>query len=152
LRFLNRWNLLTAFTEQFMGGNTTLSGPDLAAGVPADSLQSGAKLLGHAFGDAVLLARIDHEYFAIGATCTHYGGPLAEGVLHDGEVRCPWHHACFDLRTGEALRAPALSPVACYEVERRGQNIVVTKKVERDPLAPTYPIATRMSAMPNHVV
>ena len=119
-----------------MTGEAELSGPDLGAGIDAESLQPGAKLLGHAKGEAVLLARIGDEYLAIGASCTHYGGPLAEGVIDRDTVRCPWHHACFSLRTGEALRAPALSPVACWNVERRGNKIVVTGKVERDPLAP----------------
>jgi len=126
-----------------MGGNEQqLGGPDFAAGIAASQLHDGDKMLGHAFGDAVLMARLGDEYVAIGATCTHYGGPLAEGVIEDGTVRCPWHHACFSLRTGEALRAPALSPVACYEVERRGDTVVVTRKVERDPLAPSYPVKT----------
>jgi len=82
-------------------------------------------------GEAVLLVRQGVELFAVGATCTHYGGPLAEGlVVHDAKdgptVRCPWHHACFSLRTGVALRAPALNPVACWTVEERdGASFVV---------------------------
>ncbi|MEP6620839.1 MAG: FAD-dependent oxidoreductase [bacterium] len=121
-----------------MAGDTgELSGPDFTAGVDAESLQVGAKLLGHAFGSAVLLVRLNGEFVAIGATCTHYGAPLSQGVVDGDTVRCPWHHACFNLRTGEALRAPALNPVACYEVERRGARVVVTRKVERDPLAPS---------------
>ena len=119
-----------------MAGQAELSGPDLGAGVDAESLQPGGKLLGHANGEAVLLARIGDDYVAIGASCTHYGGPLAEGVIDGDTVRCPWHHACFSLRTGEALRAPALSPVACWKVERHGAKVVVAGKVERDPLAP----------------
>jgi NADPH-dependent 2,4-dienoyl-CoA reductase/sulfur reductase-like enzyme/nitrite reductase/ring-hydroxylating ferredoxin subunit len=128
-----------------MGSDVTLAGPDLGKGVAAGSLRPGDKLLGHAFGEPVLLARLGDDYVAIGATCTHYGGPLSEGLIHEDTVRCPWHHACFSLRTGEALRAPALSPVARWLVERRGDQIVVTKKVERDPLAPTYP-SPRLSA------
>jgi NADPH-dependent 2,4-dienoyl-CoA reductase/sulfur reductase-like enzyme/nitrite reductase/ring-hydroxylating ferredoxin subunit len=136
-----------------MGGSETpLTGPDLAAGVAADTLAPGEKLLGHAQGEPVLLARVADEYLAIGATCTHYGGPLAEGVITGEEVRCPWHHACFSLRTGEALRAPALSPVACWRVERRGDRVVVTGKEERDPLAPTYPMPSRDGATPRAVV
>src|SRR5262245_19278072 len=119
-----------------MGGTTELTGPDFSLGVEVSTLEPGGKLLGHAFGDAVLLARVGNEYFAIGATCTHYGGPLAEGIINGEEVRCPWHHACFRLRTGEALRAPALSPLACYEVKQDGTRVAVTKKKERDPLAP----------------
>ena len=65
-------------------------------------------------------------------------------------VRCPWHHACFSLRTGEAFRAPALSPVACWKVERRGAKVVVTDKVERDPLAPaTKPTIASAGAAEN---
>jgi NADPH-dependent 2,4-dienoyl-CoA reductase/sulfur reductase-like enzyme/nitrite reductase/ring-hydroxylating ferredoxin subunit len=116
-----------------------LTGPDLVSGVDANTLADGEKLLGHANGEPVLLARVKNEHFAIGATCTHYGGPLAEGALVGDTVRCPWHHACFSLRNGEALRAPALNSLPCWRVERRGDRIVVGDKVEHDPLAPTYP-------------
>jgi NADPH-dependent 2,4-dienoyl-CoA reductase/sulfur reductase-like enzyme/nitrite reductase/ring-hydroxylating ferredoxin subunit len=126
-----------------MTSDAKLSGPDLTAGVPASSIAAGEKLLGHANGEAVLLTRIGDEYFAIGATCSHYGGPLAEGVIVGDTVRCPWHHACFSLKAGEALRAPALNPVARWSVERRGETIVVTDKIERDPLTPTFPIGVR---------
>ena len=110
------------------------AGPDLAAGIPADSLEDGAMIGGHVGDDAVLLARVGDECFAIGATCTHYGGPLAEGILVGATVRCPWHHACFDLRTGNVERTPALRPVARWKVEQRGDRIVVGEKIEpRDP-------------------
>lgn len=134
------------------GSDSKLTGPDLAAGIAVSSLAPVGKLLGHAHGDPVLLARSGDDYFAIGATCSHYGGPLADGVIDGGHVRCPWHHACFDLATGEALRAPALSPVPCYTVERRGDTIVVGEKKERDPLAPTYPLRASSGAKPEHVV
>jgi NADPH-dependent 2,4-dienoyl-CoA reductase/sulfur reductase-like enzyme/nitrite reductase/ring-hydroxylating ferredoxin subunit len=107
-----------------MGGDVKLSGPDLAAGVAESELASG-QLLGHANGEAVLLVQQGEEIFAVGATCTHYGGPLAEGRVGERTVRCPWHHACFDLRTGAALRAPALNPLPCYDVERAGGTIRV---------------------------
>jgi NADPH-dependent 2,4-dienoyl-CoA reductase/sulfur reductase-like enzyme/nitrite reductase/ring-hydroxylating ferredoxin subunit len=110
---------------------TELSGPDLAAGIAAADLADGAMLLGHAGGEAVLIARRGDEVFAVGATCTHYSGPLAEGLMVDDTVRCPWHHACFSLRTGEAVRAPALRPVACWKVEREGGRILVREKLKR---------------------
>jgi apoptosis-inducing factor 3 len=135
-----------------MSTDTRLSGPDLAAGIDASSLEPGEKLLGHAAGEAVLLVRLGDDFTAIGATCTHYGGPLAEGAIVGDTVRCPWHHACFSLRTGEALAAPALSPVACWKVERHGERVVVGEKIERDPLAPTYPIERRTPASLRNVV
>jgi apoptosis-inducing factor 3 len=106
------------------------TGPDLTQGISIDALADGQMLLGHVGQEAVLLARRGAEIFAIGATCTHYGGPLAEGLLVDDTVRCPWHHACFSLRTGEALHAPALSPVARWQVEQRDGKVLVRDKQE----------------------
>src|SRR3954466_7718642 len=103
--------------------------PDLTKGVPLSSIADGGFLLGQVGDDAVLLVRQGAEVFAIGPECTHYHGPLAEGVVTDGVVRCPWHHACFDVRPGEALHAPALSPVACWKVERQGDTVAVREKI-----------------------
>jgi NADPH-dependent 2,4-dienoyl-CoA reductase/sulfur reductase-like enzyme/nitrite reductase/ring-hydroxylating ferredoxin subunit len=130
------------------GGQSQPSGPDLVAGIGLAELADGALLLGHVGEEAVLLARRGEEIFAIGATCTHYSGPLAEGLLVDDTVRCPWHHACFSLRTGEALRAPALNPVACWRVEREGKRIRVREKIEPSP----RPAAGRSAAEPDSVV
>ncbi len=111
-----------------MGGETKLTGPDLAQGVALADVADGAVLLGHAQGEAVLVARRGAEVFAVGATCTHYGGPLAEGLIVGDEVRCPWHHACFSLRTGEPVRAPALNAIACFDVTTRDSKIYVLGK------------------------
>ncbi len=103
-------------------------GPDLSLGISAAELQDGGKLVGHVGQEPVLLVRCGPEMFGIGAHCTHYSGPLVDGLIVDGAVRCPWHHACFDLRTGEALRAPALSPVDAWSVEQRDGKIFVREK------------------------
>ena len=105
-----------------------LTGPDLGKGIQESDLADGAMIAGHAAGEAVLLARQGDEVFAVAASCTHYGGPLAEGLLVGNTVRCPWHHACFDLRTGAAVRAPALNDLQCWTVERRAGKIVVGEK------------------------
>ena len=110
------------------------NGPDLALGVALDTIADGATLLGHVGDDAVMLVRRGEEFLAVGATCTHYGGPLAEGLIVDDTVRCPWHHACFSLRTGEALRAPALSPIACWSVELRDKKVFVKEKRTTTPV------------------
>src|SRR5438309_9610873 len=105
--------------------------PDFTAGVPVGSLSSRDRLLGRVGEDEVVLARAGDEIFAVGAHCTHYHGPLAEGLVVDDTVRCPWHHACFSLRTGEAVRAPALDPIACWRVERQGDIVYVREKLSQ---------------------
>ncbi len=110
---------------------TKPTGPDLSQGIPLDQLADGKMLVGHVGGEDVLLVRRGQDIFAIGAHCTHYHGPLAEGLVVGDTVRCPWHHACFDLRTGEALEAPALSPIACWVVELRDGKIWVSEKREQ---------------------
>ncbi|MEO9135554.1 MAG: FAD-dependent oxidoreductase [Casimicrobiaceae bacterium] len=118
-----------------------LDGPNLGNGVALSTLAEGAMLLGHANGEPVLLVLRGGELFAIGAICTHYGAPLADGLLVDDTVRCPWHHACFSLRTGEALRAPALNPVSRWRVEQRNGSVFVREKLERV-VSPSLPVAT----------
>ena len=110
---------------------TTRNRVDLAQGIPLDRLPDAGTLVGHFNCEDVLLVRSGDEIFAVSPHCTHYHGPLAEGLLVGDTVRCPWHHACFDLRTGEALRAPALSPITCWEVERRDGMMRVSHKRKR---------------------
>ncbi|TIS56492.1 MAG: pyridine nucleotide-disulfide oxidoreductase [Mesorhizobium sp.] len=112
-------------------GHSKLDGPDLVQGIAFADLPDGGKLVGHCGNEQVLLMRRGAEVFAIGATCTHYGGPLVDGLVVEDTVRCPWHHACFDLRTGEALRAPAFNPLACWSVEQRDDQIFVGEKRKR---------------------
>jgi NADPH-dependent 2,4-dienoyl-CoA reductase/sulfur reductase-like enzyme/nitrite reductase/ring-hydroxylating ferredoxin subunit len=109
--------------------------PDLTAGLPFRDLPDGGMLLGQANGEDVVLARQGDALFAVGAHCTHYHGPLAEGLVVGETVRCPWHHACFSLRTGEATRAPAFDPLARWRVERVGDRVFVREKlVETGPV------------------
>jgi nitrite reductase/ring-hydroxylating ferredoxin subunit len=117
--------------EIIMGtAQTSPSDPDLTQGVPVDRLSDGRMLAGHVGEEVVLLVQRGNDFFAVGATCTHYGGPLADGLVVGDTVRCPWHHACFSLRTGEALHAPAFGPLACWKVERRNDRIFVQHKQE----------------------
>jgi len=103
--------------------------PDFKNGISLSSIPEGGKLLGVVDGEDVLLVRRGTELFAVGAHCTHYHGPLAEGLVVGDEVRCPWHHACFSLRTGEAVRAPALDAISCWRVERAGERVFVKEKL-----------------------
>ena len=114
------------------------AGPDLTQGVTLDALPDGGMLVGHVGEAEVLLVRLGAEIFAIDALCSHYHGPLADGLVVEGAVRCPWHHACFDLRTGEAVRAPAFSPLACWSVEQRDGLVFVREQRRIEPKkAPT---------------
>ncbi len=103
--------------------------PDLRTGIPASDLRDGGMLAGRVDGEEVVLARSGDAFYAIGAHCTHYHGPLAEGLIAGRTVRCPWHHACFDLKTGEPVRAPALDPVPCWRVEQAGNTLFVREKL-----------------------
>ncbi len=122
------------------------SGPDLTQGVPVTALDGG-KLLGHVGQQDVLLLRVADEVFAIDAYCSHYHGPLIDGLVVETTVRCPWHHACFDLRSGEAIRAPALSSLSCWRVDERDGNLFVQHK--RDDQKQAQP---SLSAAPDNIV
>jgi NADPH-dependent 2,4-dienoyl-CoA reductase/sulfur reductase-like enzyme/nitrite reductase/ring-hydroxylating ferredoxin subunit len=126
-------------------------GPDLTKGVSIADIAAGQMLLGHVKEDAVLLARQGDEFFAIAATCSHYSGPLAEGLMAGDTVRCPWHHARFSLRTGEAIGAPAFNALPCWCVEKRDDKVFV-----RERAAPANRIepsrGARATAKPERVV
>ena len=94
----------------------------------------------------ILLARVDDKFHAVSATCPHYGGPLAEGVLCGTRVVCPWHHAAFNVVNGDLEEPPALDALVCYSIRTDGEKILVTfphdvrdrrtpEMVRHDPLA-----------------
>jgi NADPH-dependent 2,4-dienoyl-CoA reductase/sulfur reductase-like enzyme/nitrite reductase/ring-hydroxylating ferredoxin subunit len=122
------------------------SGPDLTQGVAFADLVDG-KLVGHVGSDEVLLVHSGTELFAVGAHCSHYHAPLADGIVVGASVRCPWHHACFDLRSGEAVRAPALSPLDCWKVEQRAGRIFVKEKRQQ-----SHPPAKIINNAPKNIV
>jgi NADPH-dependent 2,4-dienoyl-CoA reductase/sulfur reductase-like enzyme/nitrite reductase/ring-hydroxylating ferredoxin subunit len=127
---------------------STSSGPDLAKGIALAELGENQPLAGHVGEEQVLLVRHGGDVFAVSAQCTHYHGPLAEGLVVGDTVRCPWHHACFSLRTGEAVRAPALSPLDCWSIEQRDGKVFVTgKRTDTKPAARRKP-----TAVPDRVV
>ena len=127
-----------------------LEGPDFSDGVPASTLGESQPFLGHAEGEPMILVRRGEEIFAIGALCSHSKGPLAKGLVVGDTLRCPWHHACFSLRTGEALTAPALDPVSCRRVEQRDGKVYVGEKIEPAVASPAR--AADKAAQPNAIV
>ena len=106
------------------------AGLNLTEGILSSSLSDGECLEGHVGEETVLLARRGDAVFAVSGKCTHYGAPLADGIMVGETLRCPWHHACFNLRTGEALGAPAFAPLDRRKVEHRDGRIFVTGKAD----------------------
>jgi apoptosis-inducing factor 3 len=109
--------------------------------VAAAELKDGEMKQVDAGGTKILLARVNGKYHAVGATCPHYGGPLAEGALCGERVICPWHHASFDVKTGDLLEPPAFDALPRYEVKIEGDSVIVLVPDEAEdrrkpPMAP----------------
>ncbi|WP_193175296.1 FAD-dependent oxidoreductase [Oricola nitratireducens] len=122
-------------------------GPDLTKGITLTDFDGRQMLLGHVGRASVLLAHVGDEVLAVDARCSHYGGALEDGLLRGDTVRCPLHHACFSLRTGEALRAPAFDALSRWSVERDGDRIVVQEKARSVPVR-----AAKVSEGPRAIV
>ncbi|SIT75651.1 FAD-dependent oxidoreductase [Pontibaca methylaminivorans] len=112
-------------------GNTKPTGPDLTAGVSISDFDARGMLEGHVDKKPVLLLQRDDGIIAIDSRCSHYHAPLKEGLVVGDTLNCPWHHACFSLRTGEALGAPALSPLSLWKVEESNGRIFVSEKLPK---------------------
>jgi NADPH-dependent 2,4-dienoyl-CoA reductase/sulfur reductase-like enzyme/nitrite reductase/ring-hydroxylating ferredoxin subunit len=128
----------------------TSSLPDFRAGIEVRDIPDGAIVSGRVDSEEAILTRRGDAYFAVGAQCTHYHGALALGLVVDETVRCPLHHACFSLRTGAALRAPALDPIACWRAERVGGKVFVRERLSEAP-TPELPAAVGAKAQPTSV-
>jgi NADPH-dependent 2,4-dienoyl-CoA reductase/sulfur reductase-like enzyme/nitrite reductase/ring-hydroxylating ferredoxin subunit len=126
-------------------------GPDFGNGVPIGQIPDGAMTEGKVGGEDVIIARRGDEFFAVGAHCTHYGGPLVKGLMLGDELRCPLHHACFSLRTGEALRPPAFDPIPCWRVEQIGDKVFVREKLSA-PIRKPAAVSTSAHGIPVSVV
>jgi apoptosis-inducing factor 3 len=127
------------------------AGSDFGNGVPIGQIPDGAMTQGKVNSEDMIIARRGDEFFAVGAHCPHYGGPLARGLMVRDEVRCPLHHASFSLRTGEALRAPAFDPIPCWRVEKIGDNVFVQEKLSV-PIRKPATVPARAHEVPRSVV
>jgi nitrite reductase/ring-hydroxylating ferredoxin subunit len=111
-------------------GNTVADDtrPDLSGGFPIQELTAHRVVAGRVGDDDVIVVRHADALLAVAGRCTHYGGPLATGLVVGDTIRCPLHHACFSLRTDEALRAPALDALARWRVEQVGDTVYVREQ------------------------
>ncbi|TQS71707.1 Rieske 2Fe-2S domain-containing protein [Rhodobacteraceae bacterium] len=106
--------------------------PDFQSGIPLDQLSDGQPLTGLYGDDEVTLVRQGSSIFAVAARCTHLGADLGDGLVEKGTIRCPFHHARFDLQTGDAVSAPAVSPLGCYTTEIADGVVRVSGKISGD--------------------
>jgi apoptosis-inducing factor 3 len=111
-----------------MAQDETKPGTDLTKGIALSALAEGKPVVGHVGEEEVLLVRRGADAFAIGAHCTHYHGPLGDGLVLGDTVRCPWHHACFDLKSGRVQRPPAISDLPCWVVEKRADDMIFVRE------------------------
>lgn len=113
-----------------MSAEGNAAGPDFSQGIALDKVPGEGTLAGRVGDRPVLLSRFDGKLFAVDGGCTHYGAALAKGLVIGDAVRCPWHHACFSLRTGDALRGPALDGLARWQVDVEDGSVFVRHKVK----------------------
>ena len=77
-------------------------------------------------GKKILVANIGGKFYAMGAACTHVGGPLPKGSLEDNVVTCPWHGSKFDVTTAKCVGGPAKKDEPKYEVKVQGKDLMVS--------------------------
>ena len=119
-----------------MGAQAAVSGPDFGQGVRLADLPASGTVAGRVGDAPVLVSRFDGKLFAVGGACTHYGAALADGLMTGDTVRCPLHHACFSLRTGAALRAPAFDGLDRWRIEVDGDMLFVRGREEKEAAVP----------------
>ena len=78
-------------------------------------------------GENICVVKVGDEVFAIGDTCSHSDASLSEGDLNGYKIECWLHGAEFDLRSGDAVTPPAISPVAKYKVKLDGEEVNIEK-------------------------
>lgn len=118
------------------------SKPDFALGVSIKALPEGQMVVGRVGDEDAILIRLQNQCYAIGNLCSHYHGELSQGLVVGDTVRCPLHHACFSLRTGSAVAAPALDPVSCWRVEQIGEQVLVREKLAPAPWVSKTPASS----------
>ncbi|MFO8007187.1 MAG: FAD-dependent oxidoreductase [Candidatus Brocadiia bacterium] len=82
---------------------------------------------------SIMLVRLGDRIHACGGKCTHYGAPLADGLLVEGTIVCPWHSARFDVSTGRMEAPPALDHAGHYPVKVEDGAVYVGPKEEPQP-------------------
>lgn len=98
---------------------------DFVTVLPLEDLPNERPVRVMASGKKVMLVRHEGRIYALAETCAHLGGPLAEGKLEGGSIRCPWHGSRYSLADGRVIEGPSAYPQPCFEVRVRGGQIEV---------------------------
>jgi len=79
----------------------------------------------------ILLIRDGDNYYATAGKCSHYGLPLKAGAYHNGKIRCCYHGACFNVKTGDIEDYPTLTGIHVFQTEVLGDEIWITYDADR---------------------
>lgn len=101
--------------------------PDFKKVASANDIPAGEMLVVEVDGEEVAIANVGGEFFAFSNSCTHRGGPLADGILTGDVVECPFHAGQFNVRTGAVVAPPPSDPVQTYAVRVDGDDISVAR-------------------------
>lgn len=93
--------------------------------VPLDELAAPGATIVDAGRQRIVVCRLGESLFAVGGVCPHRGGPIADGDLIGAVLRCPWHGASFDVRTGERVRGPECRALKSFAVTEEGDELVI---------------------------
>jgi nitrite reductase/ring-hydroxylating ferredoxin subunit/uncharacterized membrane protein len=106
---------------------------DFTAVASAESLVAGELLAAEVEIEGqqvpLVLMRKGRSVVALGGTCSHWGGPLAEGKVVNGDcVECPWHASQFSFQDGSVVQGPATAPQPVFEARVRNGQIEVRRR------------------------
>eukprot|EP00994_Dinema_validum_P009649 NODE_972_length_1194_cov_77.732751_g734_i0.p1 GENE.NODE_972_length_1194_cov_77.732751_g734_i0~~NODE_972_length_1194_cov_77.732751_g734_i0.p1 ORF type:complete len:358 (-),score=101.59 NODE_972_length_1194_cov_77.732751_g734_i0:119-1138(-) len=100
----------------------------------------------------ILLAKEKGAVFCVSHKCTHYGAPLKGGVLSNGRVRCPWHGACFNVKSGDIEDYPGVDSLSTFPVRVENDRVIVSLDASNFPPAKRARVASCAVTSKEHVV
>jgi apoptosis-inducing factor 3 len=118
---------------------TTEAINDFGSGVPLKDIPDGQPIGAKIGNQEIVVVRRGQNVFAVDALCSHYHAPLKDGIVVADTIRCPLHHARFDLKTGEAIAAPALDTLQCWRTELIGDLVFVREVLKTPPPSRAHP-------------
>jgi nitrite reductase/ring-hydroxylating ferredoxin subunit len=124
-----------AFGEQIGPNHAVAEGlpTEFTAVLPEDQLVDGQPKRAQLAGRNIVLVKRGAAVFAMLESCSHLGGPLAEGAVEGEAIRCPWHGSLFSLKDGSVLQGPACVAQPVFETQLRDGQIEVRASSSETP-------------------